>query len=89
MSTPADAGVQGRLGADDFSLSADEARHHLQTLDGRLGADLQKLRGLQRRHTDKAALLHASQQQQKEVCARWFESKGGGQVTLSRHMNIL
>lgn len=60
-------GVQGRLGDEDFEMSAEEATQYLQTLGSRLGEAARRLREVQRQHTVKEAELRANQQQQRQV----------------------
>ena len=61
------AGVQGRLGDEDFKMSAEEATRYLQTLGSKLGEAARRLRDVQRQHTVKEAELRANQQQQRQV----------------------
>ena len=61
------AGVQGRLGDEDFEMSAEEAMRYLQTLGSKLGEAARRLRDVQRQHTVKEAELRANQQQQRQV----------------------
>lgn len=60
-------GVQGRLGDEDFEMSAEDATRYLQTLGSRLGEAARRLREVQRQHTVKEAELRANQQQQRQV----------------------